>query len=201
METKTNLEILRDSREASQEKVDFTALRAEFAKVASKYFAPYRDAQLKAFFADATESELQKEIDAFNKDTANGTALLVMLSDNDRMKDNKITDKEGKTLFENVSFFAKVDWRTDKEGKVVKVKSVYSSPFVPMSANDNDRIINYWLSYRETLPESFAAIQEIKRTEKANKIAALEIELLSAARAKDWKKAAEISDEIEDLKK
>ena len=201
METKTNLEILRDSREASQEKVDFTALRAEFAKVASKYFAPYRDAQLKAFFADATESELQKEIDAFNKDTANGTALLVMLSDNDRMKDNKITDKEGKTLFENVSFFAKVDWRTDKEGKVVKVKSVYSSPFVPMSANDNDRIINYWLQYRETLPESFAAIQEIKRTEKANKIAALEIELLAAARAKDWKKAAEISDEIESLKK
>lgn len=201
METKTNLEILRDSREASQEKVDFAALRTEFAKVASKYFAPYREAQLKAFFADATESELQKEIDAFNKDTNNGTALLVMLSDNDRMKDNKITDKDGKTLFENVSFFAKVDWKTDKDGKVVKVKSVYTSPFVPMSANDNDRIINYWLSYRETLPESFAAIQEIKRTEKANKIAALEIELLSAARAKDWKKAAEISDEIEALKK
>lgn len=201
METKTNLEMLRDTREASQEKVDFAALRNEFAKVASKYFAPYREAQLKAFFADANENELQNEINAFNQDTANGTKLLVILSDDNRMKENTITDKDGKTLFENVSFFAKIDWKTDKDGKVVKVKSVYSVPFVPMSANDNDRVINYWLSYRETLPESFAAIQEIKRTEKANKIAALEIELLSAARAKDWKRAAEISDEIENLKK
>lgn len=201
METKTNLEILRENRENSQKEVDYQALKAEFAQVASKYFAPYREAQLKAFFADATESELQNEINAFNMDTANGTKLLVILSDDNRMKDNTITDKDGKTLFENVSFFAKIDWKTDKDGKVIKVKSVYTSPFIPMSANDNDRVINYWLSYRETLPESFAAIQEIKRTEKANKIAALEIELLAAARAKDWKKAAEISDEIENLKK
>lgn len=201
METKTNLDILRESREASQEKVDFIALKSEFAKVASKYFAPYREAQLKAFFADATENELQNEIAAFNKDTENGTKLLVMLSDENRMKSNTITDKDGKVLFENVTFFAKLDWKTDKDGKVVKVKSVYSCPFVPMSANDNDRIINYWLSYRENIAESFAAIQELKRVENANKIAALKIDLQEFALSGDFAKVAEVAQMIKDLQK
>lgn len=197
----TNLEILRNFRETAQKEVDTAALKAEFAKVASKYFAPYRFAQLKNFFSDAKENELQSEINAFNKDTENGTKLLILLSDDDRMKANTITDKDGKVLFENVSFFAKIDWKTDKDGKVVRVKSVYSVPFIPMTANDNDRVINYWLQYRETVPESFAAIQEQKRVENENKIAALKEDLQTAALSGNFEKVAEIAAQIKELQK
>lgn len=176
-------------------------MKEEFAVIASKYFAPFRDAQLTAFFADASQEELEKEIDAFNHDTVNGTKLLVMLSDENRMKANTITDKDGKVLFENVTFFAKLDWKTDKEGKVVKVKSVYSVPFIPMTANDNDRVINYWLQYRANIADSFAAIQEIKRTENENKIKSLKEEILTAALSGNLEKVAEITAKINELQK
>lgn len=197
----TNLEILRNFRETAQKEVDTAALKAEFAKVASKYFAPYRFAQLKNFFSEADDAQLADEIAAFNKDTENGTKLLVMLSDDDRMKANTITDKDGKVLFENVTFFAKLDWKTDKDGKVVKVKSVYSVPFIPMTANDNDRVINYWLTYRENIADSFAAIQEIKRTENENRIKSLKEEILSAALSGNLEKVAEITAKINELQK
>lgn len=201
MDNLTILERLRSTRENSQEKVDTAKMKEEFAVIASKYFAPFRDAQLTAFFADATQEELEKEIDAFNHDTANGTKLLVMLSDENRMKANTITDKDGKVLFENVTFFTKLDWKTDKDGKVVKVKSVYSVPFIPMTANDNDRVINYWLQYRANIADSFAAIQEIKRTENENKIKSLKEEILSAALSGNFEKVAEITAKINELQK
>ena len=200
-EVMTNLEILRNFRETAQKEVDTAALKAEFAKVASKYFAPYRNAQLKNFFSEANDTQLANEIAAFNKDTENGTKLLVMLSDDDRMKADTITDKDGKVLYENVSFFAKLDWKTDKDGKVIRVKSVYSVPFIPMTANDNDRVINYWLQYRENIADSFAAIQEQKRVENENKIAALKEEILSAALSGDLQKVAEITAKINELQK
>lgn len=197
----TNLEILRNFRETAQKEVDTAALKTEFAKVASKYFAPYRNAQLKNFFSEASDTQLANEIAAFNKDTENGTKLLVMLSDDDRMKADTITDKDGKVLFENVSFFAKLDWKTGKDGKVIRVKSVYSVPFIPMTANDNDRVINYWLTYRENIADSFAAIQEIKRTENENKIKSLKEEILTAALSGNLEKVAEITAKINELQK
>lgn len=197
----TNLEILRNFRETAQKEVDTAALKTEFAKVASKYFAPYRNAQLKNFFSEASDTQLANEIAAFNKDTENGTKLLVMLSDDDRMKADTITDKDGKVLFENVSFFAKLDWKTDKDGKVIRVKSVYSVPFIPMTANDNDRVINYWLSYRENIADSFAAIQEQKRVENENKIVALKEDLQTAALSGNFEKVAEIAAQIKELQK
>ena len=200
-EVMTNLEILRNFRETAQKEVDTAALKAEFAKVASKYFAPYRKAQLKNFFSEADNTQLANEIAAFNKDTENGTKLLVMLSDDDRMKADTITDKDGKVLFENVSFFAKLDWKTDKDGKVIRVKSVYSVPFIPMNANDNDRVINYWLSYRENIADSFAAIQEQKRVENENKIAVLKEDLQTAALSGNFEKVAEIAAQIKELQK
>lgn len=184
----TSLEILRNNRESAQEKVNFAALKKEFAKVASKHFAPYRQAQLECLFAGATDEQLQKEIEAFNTDTKNGTRLIISLGANDTLSGNKILDSDGKVLFDGITCFDTLT-STNKDGVVIREKQLYSVNFVPMTANDNDRVINYWLSYRSTKEESFAYIREQQQAkqDKENKTLAAAAALLGVS--------------VEDLKK
>ena len=196
----TTLEILRNNRENAQEKVNFAALKKEFAKVASKHFAPYRLAQLAHIFEGATADELQKEVDAFNADTKNGTLLIISVASGTKLVGNKIVDEDNKTLFEGASCFATIE-STNKEGEVIRTKQLYSVPFVPMTANDNDRIINYWVDYRATIADSFAAIK-IAEKEKINKeITELSAQIAAAAINGDMAKVAELAAKVNELKK
>ncbi len=195
----TNLEILRNNRESAQEKVNFVALKKEFAKVASKHFAPYRLAQIACIFEGANNEELQKEIDAFNADTKNGTLLIITLPTGAKLIGNKIVDTDNKTLFENVSCFATLE-STNKDGEIIRTKQLYSVPFVPMTANDNDRIINYWLDYRSTIADSFAAIKIAEREKTQKEINELSAQIATAAINGDMAKVGKLAAKVNELK-
>ena len=175
----TTLEILRANRESAQESVNFAALKKEFAKVAAKHFAPYRENQLTNLFKGATPEQLKNEIDAFENDTKNGTRLIISVGSSEKLQGNKIVDADGKVLFEGITAFAVLK-STNKEGETIREKQLYSAPFVPMTANDNDRVINYWLSYRSTIEESFAYITETEnaKRDKEDKVLAAAAALL-----------------------
>ena len=192
----TTLESLRSNRENAAAKVDVKRLRSEYAKICAKYFEAYRKAQIENLFDGEEAEAIHKELAAFNADTKNGTRLIFALSSTMEFKEgNTIVEKEtGKVLFENVDTFHTLK-TTNEEGKTIRTKVLYSCPFVPETANDNDRVITYWLdNYRYTVANSIAerrAERERAQAAEDNKIKAFaEFMNISYEEAKAMKEAA-----------
>lgn len=168
--------------------------RNEIALAVSRVYADFRRKLLVSYFEGATESELQKEVDAFNADTKQGTCKVIIASETKTTDDGKLLDDDGNVMSGASSFATVVS--TDKDGNVTKQRLVFRFQYVADTPQRNISIVSNWLAFRETRDDSFAAAKARENEKLAKKLASLKSELLTAVLADDAAKVVTLKAEI-----
>lgn len=153
-------ETLKKVGENAKSSVPVEKMKAEIALVAAKYYAPYRHALINELFKGASDEEMKTELAAFDSDTKNGTQLVIIAASTRVNDKGQLTDEEGNILENAVSFATVIS--TNKDGEITKERQVFRVPYIADTDQRNNRIVAYWLQFRETREESFAAARAAK---------------------------------------
>lgn len=190
-------ETLKKAGENAKGNIQVAEMKAEIAKVAARYYAPYRHALISELFKGASKDELKAELAAFDADTKNGTQLVIIAANTRTNDKGKLTDDEGNILENAVSFATVIS--TNKDGEITRKRQVFRVPYIADTDQRNNRIVAYWLQFRETREESFAAARSAKVDTLKKELAPL------AAQVETFEKynvpvPAELSEKVEILK-
>lgn len=190
-------ETLKKVGENAKGSVQVDKMKAEIAKVAAKYYAPYRHALISELFKGASEDELKVELAAFDADTKNGTQLVIIAADTKVNDKGQLTDDEGNILENAVSFATVIS--TNKDGEITKERQVFRVPYIADTDQRNNRIVAYWVRFRETRDESFAAARAAKVDELKKELQPLTAQVETFAKY-NVPVPAELSEKVDALK-
>lgn len=138
--------------------VNIENMKKEIAKVAAKYFAPYRESILRSYLAGLADNEIGTELTAFNADTKNGTRLVIISPKID--ENGNVLDNDGE-IMQNAVAMGTVEGCNG-------AKLVFGVPYVADTAQRNNRIIAYWLAYRQNIDGNFISAR-VRMFEELNK--------------------------------
>lgn len=172
--------------------------KQEIAISVAKIFADFRTQLLNRHFVGATESELQKELDAFKNDTKNGLYKVVIASKTKTTENGELLDEDGNKI-EKAQSFATVE-STNKDGETISTRLVFRYPYVADTIQRNISIVASWLTFRETVSDSFAAMRQLEREKVAKEIAKLEKEMFVAYMSDNEEKASQLKAMIKQMK-
>lgn len=129
----------------------------------------YVNAMLKQFLQGANDETMRAELYAFLDDTKNCSQKIIFAADT-RINDNgQLVERDengNEQVVEGAAHWVSVNWKQDKNGNIT-LREVFRAPYPNDTWQRINSIICSWVSYRETVPDSFLAIRE-RMTAKIN---------------------------------